>query len=148
METVTLTSKRRQNVTQFVHYMYAINNRIFFLSDSSFLGGHLRFGQMHFPRADMFYGGFGGGGFLRIESSCIQVNTVSVVSYHGIYTWNTIPHFQSSSPFRTPFIYQTCKAFERTCLHFFLAKTDTQALVYELPPWVVHLQCAKLNKCT
>jgi len=33
MKTVTQTGKRRQNVTHFVYYTYAINNRIFFLSD-------------------------------------------------------------------------------------------------------------------
>ena len=43
------------------------------LADILFLRHHLRFGYNHGPLADVFYSG----GHLRLESSCIQANTVS-----------------------------------------------------------------------
>jgi len=43
------------------------------LADILFLRRHLRFGYDHGPLAGVFYFG----GHLRLESSCIQANTVS-----------------------------------------------------------------------
>jgi hypothetical protein len=72
METVTLIGRGRQNLTHFVYSLYTVSSKIFFLADISFLGGHFRFGQIHFPLAYMLICG----GHLLLESSCIQVNTV------------------------------------------------------------------------
>jgi len=45
METVTLSGKGGWNWMCFVHYVYEINSKIFFLADIVFLGGGLlRFG--------------------------------------------------------------------------------------------------------
>jgi hypothetical protein len=55
-----------------------------FLADILFLEGRLRFGRIHFPLADMFYLG----GHLRVELSCIWVNTVSLnycMMHHCFY---------------------------------------------------------------
>src|SRR5215510_2387105 len=46
--------------------------KYFFTADILFLGGCLRFGQIYFPLADVFHLGC----HLRLELSCIQVNTV------------------------------------------------------------------------
>jgi len=48
-----------------------------FLAYVLFLEGHLRFGKIPFPLADMFYLG----GHLRLELSCIWVNTVSLKNF-------------------------------------------------------------------
>ena len=51
--------------------------KYFFLADILFLLSCLRFGKIHISLADVFYFFFfWGGGFLRSESSCIQVNMV------------------------------------------------------------------------
>ena len=57
METVTLNGKGIHNLTRFVYQVYAINRKIFFLADVSFLGC-----------------------CLRLESCCIWVNMVTVFS--------------------------------------------------------------------
>jgi len=49
METATLIGKGRQYLTCFVYEVYAINIKIFLLSEVLFLGGYLRFGSIHFP---------------------------------------------------------------------------------------------------
>lgn len=48
--------------------------KYFFLGDVLFLRGHLRFGCIQFPLADVFYMG----GNLRLELSWIWVSTVNL----------------------------------------------------------------------
>jgi len=71
MDTATMIGKGRKNLTCL--YIKCIRLiKYIFIADILFLGGHLRFGKIHFPLADTFYFG----GHLRLQSSCIPVNMV------------------------------------------------------------------------
>jgi len=78
MKTLTVNKARdtdwlRQNLTCFVYQVYEINGKIFFSWQKFYFdGAGLRFGQIHFSLADMFYLE----GRLRLESSCIWVHAV------------------------------------------------------------------------
>jgi hypothetical protein len=58
--------------------VYEIDSKIY-VSGHFILGGHLRFGDVHFPLADIFLRGH-----LRLESSCSWVNTISSVPDQGV----------------------------------------------------------------
>ena len=68
MEPVTLFGKGRQNMTCYDIKCMELLVKYFFLADILFLGGHLRFGQIHFHLANMFY--LGGCLRLVILNSC------------------------------------------------------------------------------
>ena len=66
--------------------MHAINNKIFFLADVLFLQGQLRFEKQQFSLADIFYLG----DHLRLELSCIWVNTMFSDSACESHNWQDV----------------------------------------------------------
>jgi hypothetical protein len=57
METITLSSKGRQNLTCFIYHMYEINSKIFFLTRLIILGVILDLEKYIFPWQTCFLGG-------------------------------------------------------------------------------------------
>jgi len=74
IEMVTLIGKGTKNLTCFVYQVYEINSKIFWFitADVLFSGVCLKFGNIHFSLADMFYLG----GHLRLQPSCNRINMV------------------------------------------------------------------------
>jgi hypothetical protein len=65
--------------------VYEINSKILFLADMLFLGGCHRFGKYILPWQAFFCGGY-----IGLESPCIQVNMICGVSFHFLLEVATI----------------------------------------------------------